>query len=78
MNKKICKKVLEHKDNFIPHIFTNRQINIIEKYLKGNKSFQKEIINSVLNWTDDLHDWDISRDGPYFGFKIPGETDQRP
>ena len=37
MNKKICKKVLEHKDNFIPHIFTNRQINIIEKYLKGNK-----------------------------------------
>jgi methionyl-tRNA synthetase len=23
-----------------------------------------------------LEDWDISRDGPYFGFKIPGETDK--
>ena len=23
-----------------------------------------------------LNDWDISRDGPYFGFAIPGETDK--
>jgi methionyl-tRNA synthetase len=23
-----------------------------------------------------LADWDITRDGPYFGFKIPGETDK--
>jgi len=23
-----------------------------------------------------LADWDISRDGPYFGFRIPGETDK--
>src|SRR5260370_7330833 len=23
-----------------------------------------------------LADWDISRDGPYFGFPIPGETDK--
>jgi methionyl-tRNA synthetase len=23
-----------------------------------------------------LNDWDISRDGPYFGFPIPGETDK--
>ena len=24
----------------------------------------------------ELRDWDISRDAPYFGFKIPGETDK--
>ena len=23
-----------------------------------------------------LEDWDITRDGPYFGFKIPGELDK--
>jgi len=28
-------------------------------------------------WLDDeLRDWDISRDGPYFGFQIPGETEK--
>ncbi|MHC4476181.1 MAG: methionine--tRNA ligase [Planctomycetota bacterium] len=28
-------------------------------------------------WFDaGLRDWDISRDGPYFGFKIPGEEDK--
>lgn len=31
----------------------------------------------VRNWIDQgLEDWDISRDGPYFGFKIPGEEDK--
>jgi len=30
-----------------------------------------------LNWIKDgLEDWDISRDGPYFGFKIPGEKNK--
>jgi methionyl-tRNA synthetase len=27
-------------------------------------------------FTAGLRDWDISRDGPYFGFKIPGEQDK--
>lgn len=36
---------------------------------------------SVLNKLDEwfktgLKDWDISRDGPYFGFKIPGEDNK--
>jgi methionyl-tRNA synthetase len=37
---------------------------------------QQEIVNSVSNWLDDLQDWCISRDGPYFGFKIPGEKNK--
>lgn len=46
----------------------------LEKWLNGNKKLQPEIRNYVLNWIKDgLQDWDISRDGPYFGFKIPGE-----
>jgi methionyl-tRNA synthetase len=35
---------------------------------------QPEIKNSIDKWlSEGLRDWDISRDAPYFGFKIPGE-----
>lgn len=38
---------------------------------------QDEVRAFVRTWIDQgLQDWDISRDGPYFGFKIPGETDK--
>ena len=46
----------------------------LEKWLEKNKGLQSEIKNYVLNWIKTgLEDWDISRDGPYFGFKIPDE-----
>ncbi|HLC81472.1 MAG TPA: class I tRNA ligase family protein, partial [Candidatus Nanoarchaeia archaeon] len=49
----------------------------LEKWIKENKNLQPEIKNFVLNWIKDgLDDWDISRDGPYFGFNIPGEKDK--
>jgi len=38
---------------------------------------QKSVANKLDEWFDaGLKDWDISRDGPYFGFKIPGEKDK--
>lgn len=37
----------------------------------------KEMANKMIEWfNEDLRDWDISRDAPYFGFKIPG-TDSK-
>ena len=49
----------------------------LEKWIRENKNLQQEIKNFVLNWIKDgLDDWDISRDGPYFGFNIPGEKDK--
>ena len=51
--------------------------NFLEKWIKENKYLQQEIKNFVLNWIKDgLEDWNISRDGPYFGFKIPGEKNK--
>jgi len=37
-----------------------------------------EDVRSFLSgwFSEGLKDWDISRDGPYFGFKIPGEDDK--
>ncbi len=38
---------------------------------------QKSVANKLDEWFEvGLKDWDISRDGPYFGFKIPGEENK--
>jgi len=38
---------------------------------------QQTVANKLDEWfKTGLKDWDISRDGPYFGFKIPGEQDK--
>ena len=38
---------------------------------------QQSVANKLDEWfSAGLKDWDISRDGPYFGFKIPGEKDK--
>ncbi len=48
----------------------------LRKWLDGSW-IQPEIRNSVREWIDKgLEDWCISRDGPYFGFKIPGEKNK--
>ncbi len=40
-------------------------------------ALQNEVLNKLQEWfTDGLRDWDISRDEPYFGFRIPGTTDK--
>jgi len=39
----------------------------------GRTALQDTVRNYVMSWVDGgLRDWDISRDGPYFGFGIPG------
>jgi methionyl-tRNA synthetase len=40
-------------------------------------ALQPEIKNFVDGWlSEKLKDWDVSREAPYFGFTIPGETDK--
>ncbi len=42
MNENILKKILENRTKFVPHVFTNRQIEIIEKYVCGLKLTKTE------------------------------------
>jgi methionyl-tRNA synthetase len=38
---------------------------------------QPEVRRFIETWLNEgLRDWDVSRDGPYFGFKIPGEENK--
>jgi len=40
-------------------------------------TLQPEVVNKMQEWFEDgLRDWDITRDEPYFGFKIPGSEDK--
>ena len=42
-----------------------------------NNELQSGVVNKLEEWfAAGLQDWDISRDAPYFGFKIPGEENK--
>lgn len=47
----------------------------LRHYFKS-ADLQPETVNFVTNWLSELQDWCISRDSPYFGFKIPNEDDK--
>lgn len=56
------------------HIFF--KLNDFKSYLQEwlPKHTSTEISKKMMEWfNEDLRDWDISRDEPYFGFSIPGE-----
>ena len=60
------------------HIFFDlpQKIETLIKFLNESK-LQKPIKNKLNEWlSDDLKKWDISRDAPYFGFKIPEEDNK--
>lgn len=51
------------------------KLNDFKEYLQKwiPEHTPKDISAKILEWFDeDLRDWDISRDAPYFGFAIPG------
>ncbi len=61
------------------HYFVS--LKYFEEQLKAwtnNKNIIHEDTQAYLkHWFQEgLKDWDISRDGPYFGFLIPGETNK--
>ena len=60
------------------HLFfklSSLKIQII-KWL-DNSRIQEPVRNKLNEWLEgELKDWDISRDSPYFGFKIPGYEDK--
>ncbi|MDQ8039036.1 MAG: methionine--tRNA ligase [Rickettsiella sp.] len=51
--------------------------DFLHKWITSHNHLSQEISNKLLEWfKEGLHDLDISRDAPYFGFKIPGTKDK--
>ena len=60
------------------HIFFKlpEKTEFLKNFIK-NLEIQTPVKNKLKEWTSNmLKDWDISRDSPYFGFKIPNEQDK--
>jgi methionyl-tRNA synthetase len=62
------------------HLFFQLSAPPVAAYLKQwtsapspGQSLQPEVLNKIKEWLEEgkLHDWDISRDAPYFGIPIP-------
>lgn len=71
----VCSRPPVLKDS--DHVFV--QLSHFQNFLKEwvPKHTSKEVSNKLKEWFEgDLRDWDISRDAPYFGFKIPGYEDK--
>lgn len=67
----VCSNPPVKKDS--EHLFF--KLNDFKDFLKEwvPSHTQAEVANKLKEWLDDeLRDWDISRDAPYFGFEIPG------
>ena len=56
--------------------------SFLKQWTKFPSRLQPEVKNKIDEWLNDddgkskLSDWDISRDSPYFGFKIPDTEDK--
>ena len=49
---------------------------LLQKWLQQGH-LQSEVVNKLKEWfASGLKPWDISRDAPYFGFRIPGTEDK--
>jgi len=60
------------------HLFVNLPLfqNFLETWVK-NSNLHSGVKNKLQEWfAQGLQEWDISRDGPYFGFEIPNEKDK--
>lgn len=61
------------------HIFVNLGAftDRLQEWTKTPGVVNEDVQNYLKRWYDEgLKDWDISRDAPYHGFPIPGETDK--
>jgi methionyl-tRNA synthetase len=62
----------------VHYFFTLRVYeSFLRDWVRTPGRLQPEIQNFIETWLNEgLRDWDVSRDGPYFGFKIPGEENK--
>jgi len=60
----------------VEHVFFKLSAftSFLREWLQGTPGLPKDVTAYVLGWVKQgLQDWDLTRDGPYYGFEIPGE-----
>ena len=63
--------VTKPSDHIFFKLSSEACVDFLSKWIRSG-TLQRDVTNYVSNWIETgLRDWCISRDGPYFGFKIP-------
>lgn len=76
--------VLKTSEHFFFNLSDSRCVQFLHEWTQGSSKFgykhlQNEVLGKTREWlgesieNNNLNDWDISRDAPYFGIEIPGE-----
>jgi len=75
--------VLKSSSHFFFRLSSQRCIEFLKDWTQTPGRLQGEVLNKISEWfgeesdgTPKLADWDISRDAPYFGIRIPGTEDK--
>jgi methionyl-tRNA synthetase len=73
----ICKRSPVLKQSKHLYVRLSECEQFLRDFIARPGLLQDDMRNFVQSWIDDgLREWCISRDGPYFGFRIPGTTDK--
>jgi methionyl-tRNA synthetase len=74
--------VRKRSEHYFFRLSDRRSADFLREWVQGtnadgSRRMPPEAVNKVREWLgesgdDNLADWDISRDAPYFGFEIPG------
>src|SRR5947209_4723249 len=72
----ICgNKTLERRKSAHYFVVLSKYQDWLREWTQTPGRLQPEVLASLQKWMNEkLRDWDISRDAPYFGFRIPGEN----
>ena len=75
--------VLKTSSHFFFRLSDPRCIEFLQQWTQTPGRLQPEVLNKISEWfgtgedgAPKLADWDISRDAPYFGIRIPGTEDK--
>tara|TARA_Y100001936_G_C16093985_1_gene689769 strand:- start:7671 stop:9443 length:1773 start_codon:yes stop_codon:yes gene_type:complete len=69
--------ILKESDHFFFRLSDKRCVDFLRHWTQNDGHLQSEAANKMQEWLgeksekNNLSDWDISRDAPYFGFEIP-------
>lgn len=69
--------VIKSSKHFFFKLSDTRCVKFLRQWIFNENRLQPEVINKIKEWinikNNNLSDWDISRDAPYFGINIPDE-----
>ena len=68
--------IMKTSEHFFFRLSDSRCVNFLKLWTQVDNHLQSEAANKMREWLgesgqNNLSDWDISRDAPYFGFEIP-------